>query len=132
MMGRNRSMLASWMACSADSPALDPLAGEVHDHDPVLLDDSHQHEHADECVERRLLPEQKQRQQPSHQGRRKRRKHRDRVDIALIENGQNHVHDEHRQRHQDGQISDRVLERQGLALQARSHGRRHDPLPRPC
>ena len=33
------------------------LAREVHDHDSVLLHDAHQHEHADERVERRLLAE---------------------------------------------------------------------------
>ena len=33
------------------------LAREVHDHDSVFLHDAHQHEHADERVERCLLPE---------------------------------------------------------------------------
>ena len=103
-----------------------PLAGEVDDHNAVLLDDSHQHEQAHKSIERRLFSEQKQSQQASHQSRRKGRKHRDRVDIALIENSQNHVHHEHRKGHQDCQISDRVLERHGLALQGSSHGRWHD------
>ena len=103
-----------------------PLDGKVDDHDPVLLHNAHQHEHADEGIERRLLAEQIQRQESPHERCRQGRQHGQRVQVALVENGQNHVHDEHGQRHQDGQIADRVAERQGLTLQAPTHGRWDD------
>ncbi len=102
------------------------VAGKIHDHDSVLLHNSHQHEHADKRIERRLLSEHVQSQQPADERGGKRREHRQRVHIALVQDGQDHVHYEYGQRHQDGQIANRVAERQGLALQARAHGRRHD------
>ena len=46
------------------------LASKVDNHDSVLLHDPHQHEHADESVERRLLSEYNQRQQTSDQSSR--------------------------------------------------------------
>ena len=104
----------------------DPLAGKIDDHDSVLLDDPHQHEHPDERIERRLLPEQVKGQESPHEGCGKGREHRERVDVTLVENCQNHVHHEHGEGHQEGEVSDRVAKRLGLALQARSHGRRHD------
>ena len=55
MIGRKRSMLASWIACSSRLALAHALDREVDDHDAVLLHDAHQHEHADEGVERRLL-----------------------------------------------------------------------------
>ena len=119
-------MLASWIALSRRLAGVHALAGEVHDHDAVLLDDAHQHEHADEGVERRLLPEDEERQEPADERRRQRREDRQRVDVALVEDRQDDVHDEHGEDHQDRQVADGVLERQGLALQARAQRRRHD------
>jgi hypothetical protein len=48
---------------------LNPVPRKVNDHDAVLLHDAHQHEHADECVERCFLSEHYQRQQPADEGR---------------------------------------------------------------
>ncbi len=45
-IGRKRSMLASWIAFSAVLAAVHAVPREVDDHDAVLLDDPHQHEHA--------------------------------------------------------------------------------------
>jgi hypothetical protein len=39
-----------------------PLASKVDNHDSVLLDDPHQHKHADEGVKRSLLAKHNQRQ----------------------------------------------------------------------
>ena len=92
---------------------------EIDDHDAVLFDDAHQHEHADKRVERSLLAEQIKRQQTAHQRRRQSREHGQRMQIAFIENRQDHVHDEDRQRHENGQIAHGILKRQRFALQAR-------------
>ena len=47
------------------------------------------------------------------------------MEIAFVENRQDHVHDEDGQRHQDRQIAHRVLKRQRFALQTGTERRRH-------
>jgi len=44
-------MLAVMNRLIVFDPVLDPLLREVHDHDSVLLHDSHQHEHTDVGVQ---------------------------------------------------------------------------------
>ena len=111
-IGRKRSMLASWIAFSAGSPCVDALAREVHDHDAVLLDDAHEHEHADEGVERGLLRRRGSSvSEPADQRRRQRREHRDRVDVALVEDREDHVHHEDGEEHQDRQVCGRCCGR---------------------
>ena len=54
---------------------------------------------------------------PPNKATGKRREHGERMQIALVKNRQDHVHDEHRYHHQDRKIMHRVSECEGLALQ---------------
>ncbi len=73
-----------------------------------------------------MLAEQIEREQPADQRGGQSRQHGQRMEIAFVENRQDHVHDEDRQSHENRQIPHRVLESQRFALQARAQRRRHD------
>ena len=65
---------------------------------------------------------QPQRQQPADQRRRQRGEHRDRVQVAFVQDRQDHVHHEDGQDHQDRQVAHGLLEREGFALEVGAHG----------
>src|SRR6516165_940859 len=50
------------------------------------------------------------------------------MEVALVENRQDYVHDEHRDQHQDRQIGNRVLENQSFTLQGSLKTRRKNLL----
>src|SRR5438132_288162 len=52
------------------------------------------------------------------------------MQITLVENCQDHIHDEHGQEHQDGEAGYGVAKRKRLALQPAAHSRRKDLLGR--
>ena len=48
------------------------------------------------------------------------------MNVAFVKNGEDDVHHEHRERHQDRQTGNCVAERLRLALQFSAHALRHD------
>src|SRR5713226_3116728 len=90
-IGRKRSMLASCIAFSADSPASTRWRAKSTIMIPFFLTIPIR-------IKRSLLTEQDQRQQTSHQCCRKCRKHGQWVYIALVQDGEDYVHHEHGQR----------------------------------
>ena len=66
-----------------------------------------------------------ERRETADERRRQSREHRERVDVALVENGKNHVHHEYGEPHQDREIVHRVAEGERLALEAAAQRRRH-------
>src|SRR5260221_4391433 len=50
------------------------------------------------------------------------------MQVALVQNGQNHVHDKDREKHQDGQARSGVAERKRFALDLTANSRRQDLL----
>ena len=77
------------------------LLGEINDQDAILLDDTHEHEHADEGIKRSLCIEDPERQQSANQRHGQRREHGNGVQIILVKDRQNHVHHENGQYHED-------------------------------
>src|ERR1019366_8134802 len=102
------------------------LQGEVDDHDAVLLDDAHQHEHPDVGVEGRFLVEEDQRRQATDQGDGQGGEDGKRMEVAFVQDAEDDVHDEDRQAHEDGEIGDGVAEGEGFTLEISPHGGRDD------
>src|SRR4029077_11243157 len=50
------------------------------------------------------------------------------MQVALVQNGQNHVHDKDRENHEDGEARYRVAERKRFALELAANSRRQDLL----
>ena len=83
------------MNCRAQVPTLiDSLQREVDHHDSVLFHDAEQKKKADHAVERQGRSKNPKREQSADHRRHDRRKqYRDRVDVALVKNSEDHVHD---------------------------------------
>src|SRR5204863_7025890 len=101
---------------------VDALEGEVNDHDAVLLDDAHQHEHADEGVEGGDFAEEPEGGQAPHQGDGQGGEDGDGVEVAFVEDAEDHIHDENGQDHQDDEAGDGFAEGLGLPLEAAADG----------
>ena len=67
---------------------------EVDNHDAVLLHDPHQEKQPDDGIKRERGTKEPEREQAAHDGREKRGKHRHRMDVALVENSEDDIHDE--------------------------------------
>ena len=99
------------------------LEREVDHHDRVLLHDADQQHEADQGghVEREVC--EREREEGTHAGRRKRREDRDRMDEALVEHAE---HDEDREQRGDQQrdlVRERRVELRDRSLQLRVHAR---------
>src|SRR5262249_60851534 len=100
---------------------INSLSRKVDYHDAVLLYDSHQHEHTDEGIQRRLLPKDKQSKQPTNQRRGQRRQYCQRMQITLVQYREDYVHHEDCQGHQDRQTGDSVAKRLSFTLEFSTH-----------
>ena len=101
MIGRKRSRQASKIASSGSLPFVAlGLQREVDHHDGVLLHDPDQQDDADQRDHAQLRAEQQQRQQRAHSGRRQRRKNRDRMDVALVQNAEHDIDGHQRRQNQ--------------------------------
>ena len=80
-----------------------PMEREVDDHDAVLLHDAHEEEEANHGIKRERGIKKPERHQAADDRREKRREHGNRMDVALVENSENHVHDEERRDDEEGQ-----------------------------
>jgi hypothetical protein len=74
---------------------------EVHHHDAVLLDETDEHDHADERIQAQLALEDHQRQQRAEAGCRQAREDDERLRVALVENAEHEV--DHDDRHDQDQ-----------------------------
>src|SRR5437899_11257731 len=50
------------------------------------------------------------------------------MQVALVQNGQNHVHDKDREKHEDGEARYRIAERKRFAPELAANSRRQDLL----
>ena len=73
-----------------------PMKREVDNHDAVLLHDAHEEEQADDRIKRERGTENPKREQSAHDRGEERGEHRHRMDVALVENPENDIHDEQR------------------------------------
>ena len=105
---------------------VEPVQGEVHNHNPVLLHNAHEKEETDDGVKRKRRIKQPQRKQSPDDGRKEGRKHRNRVHITLVENPENDVHDENRGEDKERQRPEKLLEHQAFSLHLAFHRRRQN------
>src|SRR3546814_13920642 len=64
--------------------------------------------------------------QPAHERRGQGREHGQGMDVALVEDRQDHVHHEHGERHQEREVAHRAAEGEGLAMELCAERGRHD------
>src|SRR5207342_3232908 len=105
---------------------IQPMKSEIDDHDAVLFHYSHQEEEPDDGIEREGRAEQPESHQTAYNRWEKSGKNRDRMDIAFVENAQNHVHDEERGDDEEGQRREELLQDQAFTLHFAFHGRRQN------
>ena len=97
---------------------------EVDNHDAVLLHDAHEEEKTDHRIKRERGTENPERHQTADDRGEKRGEHRNRMDIALVENSENHIHDKERRDNEKGQSVEELLQDKAFTLQLAFHRRR--------
>ncbi len=91
---------------------------------PFFLHDAHEEEKPDDRVEREGRPENPERHEPAHDRREESREHRHRMDVALVKNAENHIHDEEGGDNEKRQRGEELLKDEAFALQLAFHRRR--------
>ena len=97
---------------------------EVDNHDAVLLHDAHEEEEADDGIKRERGIKKPERHQAADDRREERGEHRDRMDVAFVENAENHIHDKERRDDEEGQSGKELLQDKAFTLQLAFHRRR--------
>jgi hypothetical protein len=115
MIGRKRRMQASRMAFRRHALVALRVQREVDHHDGVLLDDTDQHQDADDGDHGQVHVEQAQRHQRAHRRRRQAGQDGQRVDVALVQHAQQHVDHAQRGDDQDQLAALRALEHRRIA-----------------
>ena len=101
-----------------------PMKREVDNHDAVLLHDAHEEEEADDGIKRERGTEKPERQQAADDRREERGEHRDRMDVALVKNAEDDIHDEERRDDEERQRAEELLQDKAFTLQLAFHRRR--------
>ena len=103
---------------------IEPMQRKIDNHDAVLLHDTHQEEETDDGIKRKRRTKKPEREQAADDGGKERGKHRDRMNVTLVKNSEDHIHDEKRADDEKRQRIEKLLENKSLALDFAFDGRR--------
>ncbi len=92
------------------------LQREVDHHDGVLFHDADQQDHPNQRNQAEFGARQQQRQQRAHRRRRQRREDGHRMDKALVEDTEHHIHGDQRRQNQPQCVAGGALKRRGFPL----------------